>query len=143
MKSDSVSPGPERPVQPSRVMLLIILLIGLLAAGGIVLSGLPLWLKAGTSVAVLIYGAWHLYRQARPVWRSLAVATDRAAIRYRSGEVFTITPGNGSFVSPLYIGFRCRSQSSERTLSVGFFRGQVDEGSFRRLAVFLRQSSRP
>lgn len=140
MKSDSASPSPERPVLPARLMSLIVLLIGVLALGGILLSGLSVWLKAGLSVVVLIYAGWHLYRLARPVWKSLAISTDRAVMRYRTGEIFTITPGNSAFVSPLYIGFRCQSPSSERVFSVGLFRGQVDDEHFRRLSVILRQS---
>ena len=94
-------------------------------------------------MVVVIYSGWYLYRLSRPVWQSLAASTDTVVMRHHSGDTFTIASEDGAFVSPLYIGFRCQNQSSDHAYSVGIFRGQVDDETFRRLSVFLRRPNTP
>lgn len=140
---DSGQPEAECRVRPARAMLPVVSIIGVLAVFGLTLSDLHVWLKAGLSIAILVYAVWHLYHLACPAWRELLIGSNSAAIRHRSGETFAILAGRGAFVSPLYIGFRCRHPASGCARSVGIFRGQVDDEAFRRLSVTLKQASAP
>ena len=139
MNSGLARPGSEWTIRPARWPLALVSMLALVAIGATLLSGLPVWLRMGLVLAAIVYAGWQIHRLYAPRWRSVWVQQGEAVLRDRSDERFRVLVDHQSFVSPLYLGFDCRKESSARRASVGLFRGQVDDEGFRRLSVLLRE----
>ncbi len=141
MNSVSVPASTDWPVTPAPVPAVLVALLTLAAIMAIALSGLSPLYRFLLSLGVLAYAGWHVFRLVVPRWAILKADAEGAMLLNRQGEAYSIRLDTRSFVSPLYLGFSCRSQATGRSVPVGLFRPQLPEEAFRRLSVRLREGS--
>lgn len=139
MPATSDPPHSDWPVGPSRGAALAVAVVTLLGSLGAFANGLPAFLQVLVLLLVLGGGGIAIARLLRPPLDGLRIDERGVHVR-RSGEPSRLArPVGAPFVSPLYVGFRCRWAGRKLPHSVGVFRGQMSEGDFRRLCAALRQ----
>lgn len=131
-------------IQPSRLALVMVLFLSVLALFSVIVLPLPSVVRAllliGLGVAVAIERWWAWFHPPLE-----AIACDDEAVRVqRRGQASwqggVVTP---LFASPWFIACRVFLPDSAQTVRLGLFRDQVDEAVFRRLAAFSRSGGAP
>lgn len=119
---------------------LVVAMLGLAAMFGLILGNLSpnFWLLLPV---VLAYAGWHVKQLLSPPWRVLRESPDHLLLLDRKDRIFLVQLEGGCFVSPMFLGFRCRTVADRKCRSVGLFRGQLAEPAFRRLSARLRQGT--
>lgn len=115
-----------------------LIIVSLLVVLSIMLSALNGAMKTVLIVAALVYATICIRERLRPSIVGLAWESDRLLIRFRRGRTACITPGPGSFISPLFIGLGFRSPG-QRFRRLGLFRAQVDSEFWRQSMIRLRE----
>lgn len=129
----SQSEIPEFGLRPGPGLAALIGVLALIAVAGVLISGLGAPLKLALSLSALVLAGHAVVDLIRP---RLALRFIDGRLEYRSrghASWSSIGARGGSFVSPWYIAWRGRGWRAH-----GVFRGQVDAGTFRKVAVFLR-----
>lgn len=141
MNSVSARPGADWPVGPAPGAASLAATLGIAAILSVIASGLSPLAKFILVAVVCAYTGWHVHRLFAPPWKTLSLDGDRATVADRKGRRLVIELGDRSFVSPLFLGFTCRSDHKGKAVPVGLFRAQLEHEAFRRLSVMLRQGS--
>ena len=139
MNSVSARPGADWPVAPAPGPASLVAILGIAAILSVVASGVLPLAKFMLVAVVCAYTAWHVYRLLAPPWKTLCLDDNFAMLADQKGRKLSIQFSSRSFVSPLFLGFTCRSDRKGKTLPVGLFRSQLEHEAFRRLSVMLRQ----
>jgi len=141
VNSVSASANTDWPVTSAPVPAVLVAMLALAAILAIAVSGLSPLYRFLFSLGVLAYAGWHVFRLVVPRWVILNAEAEEAMLRNRQGETYSIRLDTRAFVSPVYLGFSCRSPATGRCVPVGLFRAQLPDEAFRRLSVRLRQGS--
>ncbi|WP_181918761.1 hypothetical protein [Wenzhouxiangella sediminis] len=128
---------------PARGAALVVSGLSLLACLAAFANGSPFFIRLFLACLVAVVGGFAVLRLLRPTVSGLTVTgrrvrLDRPGRQPRTGEVVGLP-----FVSPLYVGFRWRPDTTRLPRAVGLFREQMSESDFRRLCAELRQGDEP
>jgi hypothetical protein len=129
----------EAPIRPSRLATIAVGVMGLLALMGVLISGLSWWLQTALVLVLLVFLGQSLLRVHQLPALMIAIEGERLVLVDHRAEGMLLGQFRDVFVSPWYLSFRAVRELDGTRLHCGFFRDQLDQAAFRRLAAWLRQ----
>lgn len=135
--SATSSPSLTIPIEPSRWLLLGLIVAHVLAGTAALCNSLP-WLYRCLVLLCVIWSSIRQFRVALPQVETLTIGLENGRVELsRRGVSEPARVREGSLVCRFLVILRLRTESGTR-LDLPVFRDSVDEESHRRLRVYLR-----